>query len=298
MQRIIINIVLLASFANVFAQEVWEKGNGTEKNPYILETSGQFFYLAQVVNGGNACENVYFELANDVDLQCLPPRVWIPIGTETSPFKGSFNGKNFTLSGVQINNHSLDYAGLFGFVYMGKIENVRMVNSSFSANNYVGSIAGYVMGGEVCNCYNEAVVSGKDNVGGVVGYAHSAKINMCVNRGNVVGNLHVGGIVGIGYGNMQILNSYNRSNIAGFQYVGGIAGKVEGSAKKAIVKSCYQEDIFCKIGVLGATTLTTVEHCYYADATGIGHFSEGIKISYNEMKTAEFVARLNQNVNL
>ena len=294
MHRIILSTLFLAFSINSFAQESWKKGNGTKKSPYILDTSGQLFYLAQAVNSGNSFENTYFELANDVNLQCSQSSIWIPIGTEANPFKGFFNGTNFTLSGMFVNNSVLDCVGLFGFVYMGKVENVRIVNSSFLANNHVGSVVGYLMGGEVYNCYNEASVSGRENAGGIVGQAHTAKVHACVNRGNVIGKLHVGGIVGSGYGSVQILNSYNRSYVSGFQYAGGIAGKVEGSAKKAIVKSCYQEDIFCKIGVFGVTMLTTVENCYYADVAGIGTYAEGTKISYSEMKTDDFVFRLNQ----
>ena len=295
MQRIIINTLFLALSVNSFAQESWKKGNGTEKKPYILETAEQLFALAQAVNNGNSFENTYFELANDIDLQCSQSKLWTPIGSkEPTPFKGFFNGKNYTLSGLLVNDSALYNAGLFGFVFMGKVENVRIVKSSFSANCYVGSVVGYLMGGEVYNCYNEATVAGKDNVGGIVGQAYTAKINACVNHGNVVGKLHVGGIVGAGYGNVQILNSYNRSYISGFQYVGGIAGKVEGSAKKAIVKSCYQEDVFCKIGVIGASSLAVVENCYYADVAGIGNFTEGTKIAYSEMKTDDFLSRLNQ----
>jgi len=155
-------------------------------------------------------------------------------------------------------------------------------------------VVGYLMGGEVYNCYNEAAVSGRDNVGGIVGYAHSAKINACANRGKVAGNLYVGGILGIGYGNMLLSNSYNRSDVSGYQYVGGVAGKIEGTSKKAIVKNCYQEDMFCKIGVLGATTLTNVENCYFVEVDGIGNFTEGTKISYKEMKSKEFAAKLSQ----
>jgi hypothetical protein len=151
------------------------------------------------------------------------------------------------------------------------------------------------MGGEVYNCYNEATVSGRDNVGGIAGYAHSAKINVCVNRGKIAGNLYVGGILGIGYGSMLLSNSYNRSNVSGYQHVGGVAGKIEGTSKKATVKNCYQEDAFCKIGVLGAATLAHVVNCYYADVTGIGNFTEGTKISYEEMKSKEFASKLNQS---
>jgi len=301
MRKIFVYGLFLASFSTSFAQDgntIWKRGKGVEKNPYLLETKEQFFYLAQQVNNGNPYENTYFEMTNDIDLQCSSSNAWQPIGTESAPFKGFFNGKNFSLSGLLVNNLSLNYAGLFGFIYMGKVENIRIVNSSFSANDYVGAVIGYLMGGEIYNCYNESFVSGRNNVGGIVGYAHSVKMNTCANRGNIIGILYVGGIVGVGYGNMVVSNSYNRSKVSGYQYVGGVAGKLEGAAKKAILKNCYQEDVFCRIGVLGSATLTLVENCYYADVSGIGAFSEGTKISYKEMKTSDFVSLLNQNYNL
>jgi hypothetical protein len=294
-KKIIVPLLFLMPFFSVFAQEtatVLKKGKGTEKSPYMVETKEELLYLAQSVNNGNSYENVYFELAKDIDLQCFSVNNWIPIGTESAPFKGFFNGKNFLLSGLQIDNPALDYAGLFGYVYMGKLENIRIVNSSFSAHNNVAAVVGYLMGGEVCNCYNEAAVSGNDNVGGIAGYAHSAKINACANRGTVAGKLYVGGLLGAGYGNMLVSNSYNRSDVSGYQCVGGAVGKIEGTTKKAVVKNCYQESVFCKIGVLGAATLTNVENCFYADVSGIRDFAEGTKISHKEMKTKEFAAKL------
>ena len=300
-RKIIACILFLSVSLPAFSQGTpitMQKGKGTEKSPYILESKAQLSCLATQVNDGNAFEGIYFALGNDIDFQSSTQKNWIPIGTESSPFKGIFDGRNFTLSGLDIDNASLDCAGLFGYVYMGKVENIRIVNSSFSANKYVGAVVGYLMGGEVSNCYNEAAVSGQENVGGVVGYAHSSQINLCVNLGTIAGKLHVGGILGAGYGNIMLSNSYNRSDISGYQYVGGVAGKIEGTTKKATVKNCYQEKMSCKIGVLGATTLTNVENCFFADIPGIGNFSEGTKISCNEMKSSAFASKLNQGDNL
>ena len=72
------------------AAEAFADGDGTEKDPFVIEKASQLAFLAQEVNAGTAYEGQYFVLEKDIDLNGIE---WTPIGTEKSPFKGNFNGK-------------------------------------------------------------------------------------------------------------------------------------------------------------------------------------------------------------
>lgn len=60
-------VMMLLSVVNVSATDVWDgtstawtKGDGTESNPYQLETASQLAYLATKVNAGTSYEGTHF----------------------------------------------------------------------------------------------------------------------------------------------------------------------------------------------------------------------------------------------
>ncbi len=69
--------------------------------------------LVSLVNDGNNFDDKIITLSNDIDLKNVH---WIPIGTETNHFKGTFKGNEKTISNVYINEPALVCAGLFGKV--------------------------------------------------------------------------------------------------------------------------------------------------------------------------------------
>ena len=86
-------------------------GDGTQGNPFQIETAAQLAHFAKTVNEGKAYLYKYIVLTADID---LANKEWTPIGNHSNPFKGNFNGDNHTVTGMQISNPSKDYVGLFG----------------------------------------------------------------------------------------------------------------------------------------------------------------------------------------
>ncbi len=91
--------------------------------------------FAESVNMGNTYEGKTVTLVSDITLS----DEWTPIGTGTrdgfsytgNPFKGIFNGGNYTISGLTINipNSNEDYAfGLFGVVDGGTVKNLKLTD--------------------------------------------------------------------------------------------------------------------------------------------------------------------------
>ena len=291
----------LVSFATAITPASWKKGSGTEKKPFLIETAEQLYYLAIQVNNGEDYEHTYFLLSNDIDLKGEKNNQWQPVGTETRPFKGNFNGNNFEISNLYIDSPASDYVGLFGYVHSGQIENVCVAITGFVAGkDYVGGIVGYQMEGRIYNCYNKAAVNGNNNTGGIVGYQYSTAVSSCCNAGEVTGNWYIGGIIGTGYAKTDISNCYNIGNVYGKNYTGGIIGKIEGHhSYKTKVRNCYQESVFNRVGIIGMGINIECSNCYYATVASMGIAPEkfGEAVTRDHMKTDTFLMKLNNGEN-
>ena len=249
------------SFSVVVTPIAWKNGKGTSEKPYLIESAEHLYYLSKQVQDEENYQGIYFLLTKNIDLQGNAQNQWVPIGNNSTPFKGHFNGNGFEITNLYIDNPSLDYVGLFGYVHSGSVERLGIsVHSYLSGKNNVGGIVGYQMGGSVSYCFNKAAVKGKSYVGGIIGYQQATTLNICYNMGEITGDKHVGGIVGMGYGKTIISNCYNMGKIEAFNNKGGIAGTIDGYNQKAIVRNCYQESIFDKTGVLGIGISVEHEH--------------------------------------
>ncbi|MDR1878420.1 MAG: fibronectin type III domain-containing protein [Bacteroidales bacterium] len=289
-------ILSFCLFAHDIQPAQWTKGKGTNERPYLIETTEHLYYLSQQVAMGNSFENVCFILSDNVDLRGNKDNQWTPIGNFTHPFRGHFNGNQFEIRNLYIDNRLSDYTGFFGCVHSGIIRNLGISDNSFvSGKNYTGSVVGYQTGGEIYNCCNKASVQGENNVGGIVGYQYGTSVYACHNMGDVKGKWHVGGIVGMGYANTSIANCCNTGRLQGQNHVGGIAGSLDGYKYKATMKNCYQESIFDKIGLTGTGIQLEASDCYYAKVDGMRPCNFGTPVSNNEMLSVFFCAKLDQN---
>ena len=189
--------------------------DGTQAHPYRISTATQLETFRDLVNRGGAGASAHAKLMNDIDLSsvCGESNSWIPIGSISKPYSGTFDGNGKTISGLYINNSTADYQGLFCYVgSSGKVQNLS-VSGSVSGDRYVGGVVG-LNRGTVENCYNTGSVSGPDsvngettvNVGGVVG-ENSGSVKNCYNIGDVSDGTYTGGVVGYNSGG-SVTNCY------------------------------------------------------------------------------------------
>src|SRR5690554_1750644 len=155
-------------------------GLGTQDYPFILYNQQDIEAMKEKVEAGNTFEGFYFIIADTYEETNLGN--FSPIGTESKPFYGSFDGNHtqFTLSIETTNN----YQGLFGRFGKGTIKNVSVVGS-ISAGDYVGGIVGYQESGVIENVYNLANISAGSYVGGIVGYQANGTIRQAYNDGDI-----------------------------------------------------------------------------------------------------------------
>lgn len=175
-------------------------GAGTEEIPYHVG-SIDALNMIQIEMGG------WYKLTEDIDLE---GKTIVPIGKKSSPFTGGFDGAGHTIRNLNIDAE--DYIGLFGYSRMADIKNLMLENAQVNgAGYYVGTLAGYMQGGNISRCCAEGSIRGKGYVGGLIGYAcQNTIVSDSYARGSVTaisGNGYAGGLIGYTQ-NTAIRNSY------------------------------------------------------------------------------------------
>lgn len=267
----------------------WENGTSidgaeaTEAYSYDSNTRTITIYsgeglkvAADEVNSGNTDINI--TLDNDIDLSDID---WTPIGTESRPYTGNFDGGGHTITGLKIDKSGTDYVGLIGCLGSGgKVQNVTLTNISVSGANCVGGIAGQNYG-TVENCSVNGTVTGKGftDTGGIAG-SNYGTISGCSAEGTVTGSVNVGGIAGLcvpnydtGTGSLigsTIEGCHSTAAVSGISSVGGVVGNLGNGCS---LMACYSTgNVTATItdgnasvgGVVGINGQGTVTACYHA----------------------------------
>ena len=138
-----------------------------ENPPYQIENIHDLQCVNQEL-GAN------YELAVNIDAS--PTESWNdgkgfkPIGEESSPFTGIFNGNGKSVSGLSIDRAQDNDTGLFGYVESAEIHSFGIYGAEVNGNKDVGGLVGYNDKGLVEKTYFEGSVAGDENSGGLVGY--------------------------------------------------------------------------------------------------------------------------------
>ena len=127
-----------------------------------ISTPDQLAGLAQLVNEGNDFEGKTVNLGRNINLAVYAPgEGWTPIGTITDMnyFRGTFDGKGRTISGLTIDRSSEDYQGLFGIIYSGAVKDLVLSGVDITGGERVGSLAGEIIFGTVEGITSNGMVS-------------------------------------------------------------------------------------------------------------------------------------------
>lgn len=180
-----------AKAVTITATDVWGAASGkdgsTADKAYTITTTEGLDLLAQKVNGGTIYEGKYFKLGDNIAYDKDKENNFTPIGNNNYPFAGTFDGNGKTISGININNSTAKYLGVFGTLY-GTVENLVVSNCSIEGCTYVGAIAGYLGIATIENCSaSDVILSGNGYVGGIVGASNQGTIKGCVSAATIKG---------------------------------------------------------------------------------------------------------------
>jgi hypothetical protein len=162
---------------------------------------------------------------------------FVPVGNITTPFTGSLDGQNNSISNLSINTPATGYVGLFGVAdTTATIQNIKLANSNVSGSYGVGILAGYNYGA-ISNSNVAGSVTGGDfgyYIGGLVGIS-SGTISLSSSSGTItVGNSSnaIGGLVGqvSGFGSVSNSNATGAVTVGtSSNTIGGLVGVVNSS---------------------------------------------------------------------
>ena len=242
MKKLLATILALVMVLGVttisWASEVENVAQTTKGN-----TTTQYSSLAEALNAAKDGGTV--ELLKNVTLTGN----WTTVGTESEPFKGTFDGKGYTITGLNIPTSDNEYMGFIGMLDGGTVKNVKFASVSVNGKDDVGTAVGRIINGGIVSGVQVlgGTVSGAKRVGGVVGSIKaSGTVSDCTNAAGVTANdRNAGGIVGSAYytetgKQMYITNCVNNGAVTASGVCGGIvslsAANVSGNTNTAAVK--------------------------------------------------------------
>ena len=241
---------------------------GTTSQYPALKTTAGVFLPAQpcprtgctpdpIISNADDLKNIRYNLSGhyvlsaDIDLSSITN--WQPIGSSQTRFRGSFDGKGFTISGL--NSSGYQFAGLFGYAEDASISNLGVLvgtisTTSASFTSRAGGLVGTTINTTISNSYvvvtgsiSSSAPSGNSYVGGLVGRAYTSPISN--SYAVVVGDIsstastskssYAGGLVGVASTDSPISNAYaivtgDISSTGRFSSVGGLAGLASNSS--------------------------------------------------------------------
>lgn len=125
------------------------KGSGTAEDPYQIYSEDDLEQMRYNLDA-------YYLLKSDINLT----KNWVPVGTNTNPFRGALDGGNHTITGLKIESNGDDPVGLFGYVDVKFNYSIYKPSGSITYTDVT-----YVKNLKISN----AQVSNKGNAGILVG---------------------------------------------------------------------------------------------------------------------------------
>ncbi len=241
--------VILIGVAVPGAQaEYWNEGNYgySEETAYVIDSISDFVEFQTRVNNGTDPEGSYYKLSINLNLAGNYPK-WIPIGTESSPFKGHFNGNGKTITMYTekypetLTTRDIEYnSSLFGSIETDNDYAVKdlTVKGTIQGSFLAAGIVLRLYKGSIENCTFTGTLSSRGysdvsresfyhivaSAGGIAGYVLGGTIKNCTVKSSEI--------------TIQPYFSGQWSIYPGGGNVGGIAAELNGGA----VEGCLVSD--------------------------------------------------------
>ncbi|MBQ8471431.1 MAG: hypothetical protein IJ502_05820 [Alistipes sp.] len=231
-------------------------GKGTAENPFRISSYDQMIQLTLDVANTSLLtdeqikqwEETHFLQTADINgrdmaRHCSRQYGWIPIGfLNTTPFRSTFDGGGYKITGLEITRSSTCCVGLFGYTHGACIRNVHLTDATIEGDFAVGGIAGTTISSEGerrvtvfenCTVESSSITSheGGYGVGGLLGCVDEltvASLHKCRSLGNTISaTMNAGGMVGVGARSSAVIVglSENSSTVTtDYGCVGGIVG--------------------------------------------------------------------------
>lgn len=256
------------------------EGEGTETNPYLIQSIEDLVALSNKVNAGESYEGKYFNIENNLNFasrnsyvnpdrtdygdingngttdalitELTTEKGFTPIGTSRGYFKGNLDGKGNTISNLYINRNEY-FIGFFGYISGDNtfkninLKDVEIINAQDYTGGIIGCSESVTL--NIDNCVISGKIESKGYAAGIIGESgwsnEIVKINACINNANITGG-HAGGIMCLldTGPKAEIKNCINNGNIncnTDYGYAAGIIAQVSYGSEPIDVLNSYNE---------------------------------------------------------
>ena len=199
---------------NVIVRTVRVFAKDAKPEYYGIKTASDLKKFSEAVNSGKSIDRFRGEsgdviLLQDIDMAGVTD--WLPIGTDSSPFTGTFDGCGFSIKNVAFATDAAAYssAGLFGVVKGGSVKNLTFGKDGDTWTFTGTAVAGTAIAGIAARVSEAAVITACNNnvdfdfqandpagdlvmIGGIAGQSDGAVIGGetaaagCVNSGDII----------------------------------------------------------------------------------------------------------------
>lgn len=256
-------------------QGAWAATTEYVVNDFVTNAGNDYYCKTAHTSGASFSSAYWVETS-------LSPGDWLgfdPIGLswDTDPFDGSFDGGEYTISGLYINRPDISYVGLFAATYPtggatdGLIKNIKLTSVDITGDYLVGGLVGDAYS-EIKNCSTTGTVAGKaggGGVGGLAGYAYT-NVYKCWSSCTVTStttDYYIGGLLGkAGFSSGETIElCYATGNVtaSNADWVGGLVGDGGGGT----ISNCYAMGVVTGnqyVGGFIARNTGTLDDCYSA----------------------------------
>lgn len=233
------------------------QGDGTENNPYVIDSAQKLAYMAlQCNNGAGNFQTAYYVQTTNIDISADE---WVPINS----FSGVYDGQGYTINGLK--NTTRNRFSFFDVLTQTSIiKNLGFTNVNINrvaSNSYDIAVLTNDSYGTIQNCFATGTINIDTNslyafntlkVGGLVKWVANGTISNCyvdldvsaINYLIAVRDTHAGGICQQ-IDNGVIENCYSIGNIyvyGGYWKVGGITAYPNGGT----IRNCAVLSGSCK----------------------------------------------------
>ena len=158
----------LTVFLLLIGQTAWAwDGEGTSSNPYLISSTSDWKQLATDVSAGNSYSGKFFRLTADFDADGQS------VGTENSPFSGTFDGDGHTLTYDRGGNTDAgfvlvdDYCAPFVRLDGATIRHLNVTGGVYSNHKFAAGIASIINGSKqttIMDCHVSSILYGGEGV--------------------------------------------------------------------------------------------------------------------------------------
>ena len=233
-----------------------------ENGAVVVSSAEGLMAVAELINSVDGANDIDIVLGGDIDLSALTRAAtsnWTPIGTPEEPYKGTFDGKGFSIKNLNVveteAKEGKAYIGFFGYAKDVTIKNVVFENVNLNipcldidhSQGHIGAVAGSLEGTSTIEnvtvkgdikvyatqdangASRVAVVAGGNSYGNVT----MKNVHVIANEGSyLIANNNTGALAGQLQGKNVFENCSSNIDVTVNKFfAGGIIGLAAGDSK-------------------------------------------------------------------